>query len=353
MKTSTFALSASIVLSLVCVAAQGTTRPGAGLTIVVIEGEDAVNVVQHKSAVAPVVEVRDRNDQPVAGAVVRFAIRSGRASFGGARNLTVTTNAAGRAVATGLTPTGGGALQIGASAAFQGQTAVATIAQTNVMTVAEAAAASGAGASSGAGATTGSATAGGTTGGGLSTTTVAIVGGAAAGGAIAAKEVLGGSAETSTVFRGAFSGPYSEVWFNGSCTVSDSINGTVELTVDVAGGTLNGSALVSGSVVRLSAGSGCFAIQPGEQNPFGFEIDTRGPTSAIAFNWQTSNPLSPSQCGCAGGATYARTVDFTGSLANDLVTGTIRYSDLTTFLGPPSAVVARSSASYPVTLTKQ
>src|SRR5262245_51406154 len=103
----------------------------AALRILVIEGEDAVNIVQQKTATAPVIEVRDRNDQPVAGAVVSFTVRSGRATFNGARALTVTTNAAGRAVATGLTPTGSGALQISASAAFQGQTAAAvTIAQT-------------------------------------------------------------------------------------------------------------------------------------------------------------------------------------------------------------------------------
>ena len=120
------------------VAAQANT-----LRIVVIEGEDAVNIVQQKTAVAPVVEVRDRNNQPVAGAIVRFAIQQGRGTFAGARTLSVTTNAAGRAVAAGLTPTGSGALQIGASATFQGQTAVATIAQTNVMTAAQAAAASG------------------------------------------------------------------------------------------------------------------------------------------------------------------------------------------------------------------
>jgi hypothetical protein len=43
--------------------------------------------------------------------MVRFAIRNGRATFSGARNLTVVTNAAGRAAATGLVPTGNGALQ--------------------------------------------------------------------------------------------------------------------------------------------------------------------------------------------------------------------------------------------------
>src|SRR5262249_54121212 len=95
-------------------------------------------------AVAPVVEVRDHNDQPMAGVLVRFAIRNGHATFNGARNLSVVTNAAGRAAATGLVPTGNGALQIGATAAFQGQTAAVTIAQTNVMTPAQAAAVSGA-----------------------------------------------------------------------------------------------------------------------------------------------------------------------------------------------------------------
>src|SRR6185436_1907063 len=65
-------------------------------------------------------------------------IQKGKASFDGARTLTVTTNAAGRATATGFRATGGGPLQIGTSAAFQGQTAAASIAQTSVMTSAEA-----------------------------------------------------------------------------------------------------------------------------------------------------------------------------------------------------------------------
>src|SRR5262245_60598590 len=46
-------------------------RSAAALQIVVIAGEGAVNIVQQKTAIAPVVEVRDRNDQPVAGAVIR------------------------------------------------------------------------------------------------------------------------------------------------------------------------------------------------------------------------------------------------------------------------------------------
>jgi len=157
-------------------------NPGAQtarLRIVVIEGEAAVNIIQQKTAVAPVVEVRDRNDQPVAGAVVQFTIRGGRATFGGARTLTLTTNAAGRAVAAGLTPTGAGAVQIGASAVFEGQTAVATIVQTNVLTAAQGA---------------GAASAGG--GGGLSG---AAIGGiaAGAGGAVAAVALTQKNGDTS------------------------------------------------------------------------------------------------------------------------------------------------------------
>ena len=72
------------------------------LRIVVIEGEGAVNIIQQKTAVAPVVEVRDRNNQPVAGAMVRFAITRGRATFAGARTLTVATDVAGRAAVSGL-----------------------------------------------------------------------------------------------------------------------------------------------------------------------------------------------------------------------------------------------------------
>src|SRR5262245_55376938 len=175
--------SASIVLAVTIATLAGSRQPvlaeqAPGLHIVVVEGEDAVNVIQQKTAVAPVVEVRDRNDQPVAGAVVSFAIRSGRATFGGARTLNVTTNAAGRAAAAGFSPTGTGALQIGATATFQGQTAAAvTIAQTTVQTVAQAAAVAGAtsaGSAGGGASASAGAGAGGSGGGGLSATTVGI-----------------------------------------------------------------------------------------------------------------------------------------------------------------------------------
>jgi hypothetical protein len=50
----------------------------------------------------------------------------------------VTTNAAGRAAASALNPLSNGAVQIQVQATFQGQTAAATIAQTNVMSAAAA-----------------------------------------------------------------------------------------------------------------------------------------------------------------------------------------------------------------------
>jgi hypothetical protein len=150
------------------------------LKIVVIEGEGAVNIIQQKTAVAPVIEVRDRNDLPVAGVPVTFTIIGAKTgSFtAGAQTLTVTTNAAGRAIAAGFNPLASGAVQINVTAAVQGQTLAATITQTNVLTAAQAAQA---GASAGASSGSGGAAGGG--GGGLSP---GVIGGVAVAGGLAA-----------------------------------------------------------------------------------------------------------------------------------------------------------------------
>ena len=184
----------------------------AGLKIVVIAGEDAVNVIQQRTAVAPIVEVRDRNNVPVAGVPVTFTVGGSGASFaGGVNTITVTTNALGQAAASGLTPTASGALRITASAALQGQTATATIAQTNVMTAAQAAAAGG-GTSTTAG--TGAAAAGG--GGGISATTIGLIGAAAAGGAVAAVKTDLFGKDGFIVISGQV---FSTLRFDGVCTV--------------------------------------------------------------------------------------------------------------------------------------
>lgn len=246
-------------------------EPRAALRIVVLEGEDAVNIIQQRTAVAPVVEVRDRNDQPVAGAVVSFTIRSGRASFNGARVLTVTTNATGRAVATGLTPTGSGSLQIGASAVYQGQTAALTIAQTNIATAAEAAAASGAAggaATPGALATTaatgaaGAAAAGGAStaaagaavGGGLPLTAIGVAGAAVAGGTYVATKVTGNDPQEA-VYAGTFASQFTvqAAQPNGVpiCTYTNANEGLLTLRLDApSGGAVSGLATIAARCTR-------------------------------------------------------------------------------------------------------
>lgn len=101
---------ATFVLAVFAAIGQAQPGPGAqpaGLRIVVLEGEDAVNVIQQTTAVRALVEVRDRNNLPVPGATVTFSLggQGGAAFAGGAPTLTVTTNAAGQAAVAGLTPT--------------------------------------------------------------------------------------------------------------------------------------------------------------------------------------------------------------------------------------------------------
>jgi hypothetical protein len=179
------------VLLVVSLLAPEFHAQGNGFKIVVIAGEDAVNVIQQKTAVAPIVEVRDRNDVPVAGATVLFTINGSGATFGGAQTLTVVTNAAGQATATGLTPSSAGAFRIAARATFQGQTATTTIAQSNVMTAAEAAKVANTGAASGGGMSAGK--------------IIAIVGGIGAAGAGVAVAAGGSKSESSSSTSGSTS----------------------------------------------------------------------------------------------------------------------------------------------------
>jgi hypothetical protein len=196
------------ILALAAALLIGVAQSG-GLKIVVIEGEGAVNIIQQKTAVSPLVEVRDRNNNPVSGAVVTFTIQSGNSAAiaGGAQTLTVTTNAAGRAAMAALNPVNPGTFQIQVQAAFQGQTAAAAITQTNVMTAAQAASATAAGAGGGGG---------GAGGGGISGLAIGgIVGGVAvAGAAVVATGALGG--EEVDAATQAAAGTYTLVQINGA-----------------------------------------------------------------------------------------------------------------------------------------
>ena len=117
------------------------------LQILVIGGEGSINNVKQRTAREPVVEVRDRNNRPVAGALVLFeAPRNGASGtfFGGSPTLRVTTDAQGRAVGQGFRPNNtGGDFGIQVSASFQGLTATATIHMTNFVPAAGAAGAAG------------------------------------------------------------------------------------------------------------------------------------------------------------------------------------------------------------------
>src|SRR3954468_14454325 len=182
-KTSLGWCVASSVLTASFTAPRLVAAQISALKIIVLEGEDAVNLIDKKTAVKPTVEVRDRNDLPVAGALIRFAIRGRAATFGnGAREFTVTTASLGRATVNALTPARTGAFEIDVNASYQGQTATTTMHQTNYADAAQAARAGKAPVT-----TSGTTTAaGGVGGGGLSGLAVAgIVGGAAAGAATA------------------------------------------------------------------------------------------------------------------------------------------------------------------------
>lgn len=173
-----------LVASSMVIASQAKPLGRSGpLRIAVIKGEDAVNIIQQKTAVAPVIEVRDQNNIPVPGAVVTFSIGQGASFAGGVQTFTAVTNAIGQATAAGLVPTASGALEINATVAFQGQIATATISQTNVLTAVQAAAAGTSGASG--------ATASAAGGGGLSATTIGVVGAAVGAGTLVATQAGG------------------------------------------------------------------------------------------------------------------------------------------------------------------
>jgi hypothetical protein len=303
------AIAGVVVIGLQLVSAQP-----AGLRIVVIEGENAVNIVQQKTAVAPVVEVRDRNDQPVSGVPVRFAITKGRATFGGERATTVTTNAAGRAAVSGLTPSGAGALQISATAAFLGQTAVATIIQTNVMTVAAAAAV--AAPVSGAAGGAGGAVAGGAAGGGISATTIGVVGAAVAGGTlVAVKEINGASNNADNGGVTTYGGPYSGVMTTSldGCTTADQISGSLNVKFSVASdGSVTGTAAQGGNHQFVS--STCPGVVLGESFSYGWGGGNPPLTGTTSnFHFVVTPP-------------WGDIWDFSGALNNDVVTGTMVHT---------------------------
>ena len=106
-----------------------------GLRIYVLQGEQAVNNTRTGAATPPVVEVRDANDFPVAGAEVTFRTPETGASAtfeGGRHDYTNRTDAKGQVGAGRMTPNGvEGVFSIQVTAKLDERTGVAVIRQRN------------------------------------------------------------------------------------------------------------------------------------------------------------------------------------------------------------------------------
>jgi len=344
------------ILALTVLLAQNASAQPA-LRVVVIEGEDAVNIIQQKTAVRPVVEVRDRNNLPVPGAIVTFSIEGGKAAtFGGASTLTVATNAAGQAAVTGLTPSAAGAFQIQVSAAFQGQVATATIAQTNVLTAAQAAAASAStasGASSGSGAGGGGAGAGGGAAGGgsgLSATTIAVAGAAVAGGAVAATQIAGNDGETR--FTGTFSGTITGGFISrgglDTCTFTRTVTATARLRFEAyTESAVRGAFDYDGSdTVTATTCANQFAPPQ-----FIGQVDVSG--SHARFSGRNVFTVPPSSPRPGESITGEHIYTFEGTITGNTATGTFRYEQNSLSTGGSGGdVQQKATGTFTITFQK-
>lgn len=113
----------------------GVPRPGGPLRIYVLQGDNVINNTATRMATAPVIEVRDANDFPVAGATVTFELPSSGpgASFEGGRlQYSSVTGSRGQATAAAMTPNDiEGLFSIRVTARLDDLTGVAVIRQTN------------------------------------------------------------------------------------------------------------------------------------------------------------------------------------------------------------------------------
>lgn len=129
-------LPAPILAQAAGAAAQQLVAQPGSLKIVVLEGEGAKNSVRAKSATAPVVEVRDEADKPVAGAEVVFQLPAtgpGGVFHGWMRTQTVRTDAQGKAASSGYTPNDEeGRFNIKVTATAGAKSGSVVVAQSNV-----------------------------------------------------------------------------------------------------------------------------------------------------------------------------------------------------------------------------
>lgn len=104
--------------------------------LVIVRGDNAQNNIKKGRATRPVVEVRDRNNNPVAGVAVTFLLPGNGPSgtfVGGGQTATVTTNAQGQAAASFTPNSVPGKFNVNVSASVNGQSIAAQIATVNVV----------------------------------------------------------------------------------------------------------------------------------------------------------------------------------------------------------------------------
>jgi len=119
--------------------AQGPPSPTGApkLNIVLISGEGAINNIKSRTARETIVEVRDENNKPIAGAAVVFLLPDsgpGLISSNGSRMISTMTDANGRAAARGLKPNGqSGQYNIQVRANFQQSFGQLAVSQSNIV----------------------------------------------------------------------------------------------------------------------------------------------------------------------------------------------------------------------------
>jgi hypothetical protein len=116
--------------------AQEPPAAGAGLSITILEGDNAIVNTRQRLSREAIVQVEDENRKPVAGAAVTFfAPNNGPSALfsNGANNITILTDAEGKAVLRGVKPNQtAGKFEIKVTATKEGFRSASTIlSQTN------------------------------------------------------------------------------------------------------------------------------------------------------------------------------------------------------------------------------
>lgn len=110
--------------------------PKATLKVNVLEGEGGKNNISTRTAVAPIIEVKDASDKPVPGAEVVFQLPMagpGGSFNGWLKTQTVRTDDQGKATVAGYSPnTEAGRFNIKVTATMGSQTGSAVIGQSNI-----------------------------------------------------------------------------------------------------------------------------------------------------------------------------------------------------------------------------